>query len=162
VSRYDLVSTLFLMLLAVYVTVSGFRLGFGEWREPGSGFLAVLTGITLGALAAVWFGMTLATRWRRGRLSPRFIAEAGGLKKVSLTAGALAAFALLLEPFGFPLTTLVFMVFLLRVIEPQRWPLTLTLSAVTVVLCVIVFQIWLQVQFPEGPLSVYVIRKWIF
>jgi len=27
---------------------------------------------------------------------------------------------------------------------------------------VIVFHIWLQVQFPEGPVSVYAIRKWVF
>ena len=54
--RYDLASTLFLMVLAAYVTVSGFQLGFGEWREPGPGFLAVLSGLALGTLAACWFG----------------------------------------------------------------------------------------------------------
>jgi len=37
VRRYDLASTLFLMGLAAYVTISGFRLGFGQWREPGRG-----------------------------------------------------------------------------------------------------------------------------
>jgi hypothetical protein len=72
------------------------------------------------------------------------------------------AFAFLLEPLGFPLTTLVFMVFLLRAIEPQSWGLTLTLSIVTLALCVLVFQVWLQVQFPGGPVSVYALRKWIF
>jgi hypothetical protein len=72
------------------------------------------------------------------------------------------AFALLLEPLGFPLTTLAFMIFLLRVIEPQPWGLALTLSVATMILCVIVFQVWLQVQFPEGPVSIYAIRKWAF
>jgi putative tricarboxylic transport membrane protein len=160
--RYDLVSTLCLMALAVYVTASGFRLGFGEWREPGPGFLAVLSGLALGTLAAVWFGMTWA-KWRGHReTARRFIAEVGGLRKVSLTAVALVAFASLVEPLGFPLTTLAFMIFLLRVIEPQRWGLALTLSVVTVVLCIVVFQVWLQVQFPEGLVSIYTIRKWIF
>ena len=160
--RYDLASTLFLMALAAYVTVSGFRLGFGEWREPGPGFLAVLSGLALGALAACWFGMRFAKPQRSGENSRRFIADTGGLRKVGLTAAALMAFALLLEPLGFPLTTLVFLMFLLRVIEPQHWGRALTLSVVTVVLCVMVFQVWLQVQFPEGPVSMYAIRKWIF
>jgi putative tricarboxylic transport membrane protein len=160
--RYDLVSTLFLTVLAACVTVSGFRLGFGEWREPGPGFLAVLSGLTLGALAAVWFGMTFAKPRGPGETARQFIADAGGLRKVSLTAAALVAFTLLVEPLGFPLTTLVFMIFLLRVIEPQRWALALMLSVVTVALCVVVFQVWLQVQFPEGPVSIYAIRKWIF
>jgi putative tricarboxylic transport membrane protein len=162
VRRYDLVSTLFLMVLAAYVTASGFRLGFGEWREPGPGFLAVLSGLALGALAAVWLGMTLAKPRGPGESARRFIADTGGHRKVGLTAAALIGFALLLGPLGFPLTTLAFMMFLLRVIEPQRWGLALTLSVVTVVLCVVVFQVWLQVQFPEGPVSIYTIRKWIY
>ena len=160
--RYDLASTLFLMALAAYVTVSGFRYGFGDWHEPGPGFLTVLSGIVLGALAAVWFGMTLVKRWGGGGAARPFIADAGGLRKVGLTVMALVAFAFLLEPLGFPLATLAFMVFLLRAIERQRWALTLTVSVVTMVLCVLVFQIGLQVQFPEGPVSVYAIRKWVF
>lgn len=160
--RYDLVSTFFLTMLAVYVTISGFRLGFGAWHEPGPGFLAVLSGLVLGALAAVWFVRVLGKPRRPGEAARRFIAERGGLRKVGLTAAALAGFALLLEPLGFPLTTLAFMIFLLRVIEPQRWGLALALSLVTMVLCVIVFQFWLQVQFPEGPVSIYTIRKWMF
>jgi len=160
--RYDLVSTLFLMVLAAYVSASGFRLGFGEWREPGPGFLAVLSGLALGALAAFWFGMTFAKPQGPGEIARRFIADTGGLRIVGLTAAALIAFALLLGPLGFPLTTLAFMMFLLRVIEPQRWGLALALSVATVVLCVVVFQVWLQVQFPEGPVSIHTIRKWIF
>ena len=159
--RYDLASTLFLVGLAAYVTISGFRLGFGQWREPGAGFLAVLSGLTLGGLAAVWLGMTLAKRWGDAAARP-FFAEAGGFRKCGLTAAALCAFAFLLEPLGFPLATLAFMVFLLRAIEAQRWGLTLALSIATMVFCVIVFHIWLQVQFPEGPVSVYAIRKWVF
>jgi putative tricarboxylic transport membrane protein len=162
VRRYDLISTLFLMGFAAYVALSGVRLGFGEWREPGAGFLAVLSGLGLGVLAGVWFGMTLVKRWGGGSGARRFIADAGGFRKVGLTAGALVAFAFLLEPLGFPLATLAFMAFLLRAIEPQRWGLTLTLSIVTMALCVLVFQVWLQVQFPEGPVSVYAIRKWVF
>lgn len=160
--RYDLVSTLFLIVLAAYVTGSGFRLGFGEWREPGPGFLAVVSGLVLGVLGAVWLGMTFAKPQGPRGVARRFIADTGGLRKVGLTAAALIAFALLLEPLGFPLTTLVFMMFLLRVIEPQGWGLALMLSVVTVALCVVVFQVWLQVQFPEGPVSMYAIRKWIF
>lgn len=160
--RYDLASTLFLMALAAFVTVSGFRLGFGEWREPGPGFLAVVSGFMLGALAAIWFGMTIAVPRSPGDAARRFITDSRSLKKVGVTAAALVAFPLLLEPVGFSLTTLAFLLFLLRVIEPQRWGLALTLSVVTVILCVVVFQVWLQVQFPEGPVSIYSLRQWIF
>ena len=160
--RYDLISTGFLILVAGYVTYSGVRLGFGAWREPGPGFLPLLFGVVLGGLAAFWFLMTLLKRWGNGGGARPFIADAGGLKKVSLTAAALAAFTWLLEPLGFALGTLAFMVFLLRTIEPQPWRRTIVISLTTTVLCYVVFQVWLQVQFPEGPVSLYAIRKWVF
>jgi putative tricarboxylic transport membrane protein len=162
VRRYDLISTGCLMGLAAYVTVSGLRLGFGAWHEPGPGFLAVLSGLLLGGLAALWGLMVLLRRWGDGEAVKRFIPDAGGLRKVSLTTAALAAFALALEPLGFPLATLLFMLFLLRVIEPQPWGLTVTLSIVTVLLCTVVFQVWLQVQFPDGPVSLTSLRRWLF
>jgi hypothetical protein len=162
VRRYDLASTLVLIVLAAFVTVSGLRLGFGEWREPGPGFLAVVSGVVLGALAAVWFGMTVAAPRRPAEAVRHFAADRRSLRKVGFAAAALIAFALLLEPLGFPLTTLAFMLFLLRVIEAQRWGFALTLSVVTVVLCVVVFQVWLQVQFPEGPVSIHSFWRWIF
>jgi hypothetical protein len=162
VRRNDLASTLFFIALAAFVIVSGFRLGFGEWREPGPGFLAVLSGLILGTLAAIWFGVTITARRRPEEAIRRFAAESKSLRKVGLTSAALMAFALLLEPLGFPLTTLAFMLFLLRIIEPQPWAFALTMSVVTVVLCVVVFQVWLQVQFPDGPVSIHDLRRWIF
>ncbi len=160
--RYDLASTLCLIVLAAFVIVGGFRLGFGEWREPGPGFLAVVSGLMLGVLAVLWFGLTVTSRRRPGEATGRFAVDPRSARKVGLTTTALIAFALLLEPLGFPLTTLAFMLFLLRMIEPQRWGFALTVSVVTVIVCVVVFQVWLQVQFPEGPVSIHDLRRWIF
>lgn len=159
--RFDLGSTAFLLVLAVYVVISGFRLGFGQWREPGPGFLAVISGSGLGVLAGAWLLMVLAGRWSKGA-TRRFFSEPGALRKVALVGSALAAYALLLAPLGFPMATLLFMVFLLRAIQPQRWGLTLSLSCITMILCVIVFQWWLQVPLPEGPLGIHAIRRWAF
>lgn len=160
--RYDLISTGFLMLLAIYVAASGVRLGFGEWREPGPGFLPVLFGGLLGGLAAIWFAMALVKRWGDDGAARRFITERDGLTKVLLTLAALAAFAYLLERVGFVLVTFAFMVFLLRAIEPQPWRRTLVLSVATTLLCYVVFQVWLQVQFPEGPMSLAQLRGLVF
>jgi putative tricarboxylic transport membrane protein len=161
VRRYDLVSTVSLMALAVYVTMSGLRLGFGAWHEPGPGFLPVLFGLLLGGLAGIWCVMAVVGGWADRTARP-FFADRGGLRKFGLTLGALMAYGWLLERLGFPLTTLLFLMFLLRAIEPQRWRLTLTTALVTMILCVLVFQIWLQVQLPDGPMSLTALRRWVF
>ena len=146
------------MVLGLYVITSGVRLGFGEWRDPGPGFIAVVSGAVLLFLSALWLVMTLVKKWG---LEPtkRFFAESDSYKRVLLTLLSLVIFALLLDWVGFMISTLLLLVFLFRAIEPQRWKLAIPLAIGITILCVIVFQLWLQVQFPEGPFSIYNIMK---
>lgn len=156
--RYDIASALFFLLLSASVVWAGVRLGFGEWREPGPGFIAVLAGILLGGLSTA----CLAMAWRGGGIAGgtrRFFPEAGSGRRVALILAALAAFALLLERLGFLISTFLFLLFLLRVIRPQPWRTALLMSVTTAVVCLLVFQIWLQVQLPEGPINTYAIMK---
>jgi hypothetical protein len=41
---YDLTSAIVFMTLGDFFISGGWRLGFGSWRQPGSGFMAVLAG----------------------------------------------------------------------------------------------------------------------
>jgi len=148
------------MALGIFVIGSGFELGFGEWREPGPGFIVVLSGGMLFFLSALWLVMTLLKKWGM-EASRRFFPESDSYKRVLLTLSSLLVFALLLERVGFMISSLVLMIFLFRAIEPQRWRLTILLAVGITVLCVMVFQVWLRVQFPEGPISIYAIMKWI-
>lgn len=157
---YDIISTLFLMTIGLYVIISGVRLGFGEWQDPGSGFIAVLSGCVLFFLAAIWLVMTIAKKWG---LEPtkKFFAESDSYKRVLLTLLSLVVFAALLDLIGFMITTFALLVFLFRVIDPQRWRLAIPLALGITIVCVIVFQLWLHVQLPEGPLSIYTIMRWV-
>ncbi len=159
--RYDMVSTLFFLALAGYVIQAGFRLGFGTWHEPGPGFIAVLAGALLAALSTAWLVVTVAGS-PAGDRNRRFFKESDSLKKLLLTLGALAGFALLLDRAGFLLSCLLLLLFLFRTVEPQRWPLTIALTIGVTLLCVLVFQVWLQVQFPEGPISTYALLRSLF
>jgi putative tricarboxylic transport membrane protein len=157
---YDIASTLFLMALGLYVIISGVRLGFGEWQDPGPGFIAVLSGCVLFFLSALWLMMTMAKKWG---LEPtkRFFAESDSYKRVLLTLVSLVVFAALLNLIGFMIATLALLIFLFRAIDPQRWRLAIPLALGITIVCVIVFQIWLQVQLPEGPFSIYAIMRWL-
>ena len=148
------------MLLGIYVIGSGIRLGFGDWHEPGPGFIAVVSGSLLLCLSAFWLLMTLLKKWGM-EAQRKFFKEPDSPKKVLLTVLSLAGFALFIKGAGFMISSFLFMIFLLRAVEPQKWRITILLSLTVTVLCVIVFQLWLQVQFPEGPLSIYRITKGI-
>jgi putative tricarboxylic transport membrane protein len=64
----------------------------------------------------------------------------------------LAAYTFLLDPLGYPLCTFLLVLFMLRVLDPQRWTVALSMAALTAVGTYVVFAIWLSVPLPRGPL----------
>jgi len=160
VRTYDLISSVAFMALGVYFVFGGLRLGFGKWGQPGSGFIAVLAGSLLCGLSGLWCVMALAKRWGP-EATKRFFSESGSLRRVLSLTLTLIGFTLLLEPAGFLLSCFLMMVFLMRTIEPQSWRTTLLFALLSTVLCVLIFQVWLKVEFPEGVISIYSIRRWV-
>ena len=155
---YDLISSIAFMVLGAYFVFGGWRLGFGKWGQPGSGFIAVLSGCLLFALSGAWFIMALVKRWGM-EATRRFFPESGSLRRVLTLTLALVGFTLILKPLGFVISCFLLMVTLMRGIEPQGWRVTLLFAFFSTVLCVLIFQIWLKVEFPEGLINIYAIQR---
>jgi putative tricarboxylic transport membrane protein len=149
------------MVLGICVFIGGWRLGFGEWKDPGPGFMAVLSGLLIFFLSALWLAMTLLKKWGID-LAKKFFSESDSYKRVILIILALVFYTFLLNIAGFMISTFIFLVFLFRMIEPQRWRLAIVVALIVTIISVFVFQFWLGVQLPEGPFSLYVIKKWIY
>jgi predicted neutral ceramidase superfamily lipid hydrolase len=66
---------------------------------------------------------------------------------------ALFACALVFKSLGFIVSTFFLLLFLFKGIEPQKWKTALVLSLVTMVVCYMVFGLFLELQFPSGILS---------
>ncbi len=77
-------------------------------------------------------------------------------KNLIFTSLALIAYALIMEKAGYLLTTFVFILFLFKTIEPQKWSLSILGAIITVFLSYIIFNVWLQCQFPDG-----IILEWV-
>jgi len=144
-------------MVGVCVTIGGWKLGFGRWQNPGPGFLPMLLGIIISLLSLVWLIMSIA-RERDIKPSKMFY----DYRKVILIILSLIVYTLLLDKAGFMICTFLFLIFLFRAIEPQRWRLVIVLALVVTVVSVFVFQLWLGVQFPEGPFSIYLVKRWIY
>jgi len=158
VRTYDLISSIAFMALGVYFVFGGWRLGFGKWGQPGSGFIAVLAGCLLFGLSGIWFAMAMIERWGM-EANRRFFPESGSLRRVLILTLALVGFTLILKPLGFVISCFLLMVILMRGIEPQGWRVTLLFAFLSTVLCVLIFQIWLKVEFPEGLINIYAIQR---
>ena len=68
---------------------------------------------------------------------------------------ALLAYAVIMNYLGFLVSTFLFLVFLLKVIEPQRWSVALLGSLVASAAFYGVFELGLQSQLPKGPFQIF-------
>ena len=148
----DQASSAVLFLIGSAICLGALRYRLGTFAQPDSGFVPFLAGAGICLFCAI--GFIQATVLRRGGQgwTPPFSGFFWG--KMLVVVAALAAYVLLLKPMGFLLCTALFVGFLLRAIEPQRWPIVVSIAVVTALACYGVFEIWLQAQLPKGFLGV--------
>ena len=145
----DQVSGAVWVAVGIAVALGSVRYGLGPLESPGTGFLPFLAGCAIALLATI--GLIQSTLKQRRGVGWTPILRGVRWQKPLLVMAALAAYALLMKPLGFVLCTVLFIGFLLRAVEPQRWSVVI-LGAVGAALgAFAVFNLWLKTQLPLGP-----------
>jgi putative tricarboxylic transport membrane protein len=140
-------ATAALVWLGVGVAVgrAGWDLGLGAINDPGPGFLLFWVGFVMAGLALAVLSMALrapaeapalwaGTRWTR----------------VLLVLAALVAYAWALPRLGFLVTTTLVLIYLFKVVEPQRWWVAVAGALASAAVGYVVFKVWLGAQLPAG------------
>jgi putative tricarboxylic transport membrane protein len=150
VRRADRIGAVLLLLFGVWFAAVALR-NYKYWTAtgPGSGFFPFWLGLAMAVLAALL--LVRAARetepgadWLpRGRGAVRFLGVLAGV----------VAFLVLLPWLGMAVTTLLFLVGILRLLERHSWPAAVTIALGTAVVNWAVFAWWLQVPFPTGVLG---------
>ena len=142
-------SSLVWLGIAILICIGSFRLSLGSFRNPGPGFFPFIAGLIVAVLA-------LAIHLQaRGKASAKETPEPlwtdkKRIRKMVFTTLALLAYGVGMDYLGFLVSTFIFLAFLLRMIEPQRWSLVLLESALASGISYLIFDIWLQAQLPKG------------
>ena len=147
-------SSLVWLGIAIFICAGSLKLSLGTFHNPGPGFLSFYAGLIVGVLALVVHLQSRRIPSSDEKSPPLWMDKSRGRKMV-LTVLALLGYAVIMNYLGFLMSTLVFLVFLLRVIEPQRWPVALlgSLAASTAFFCL--FEFGLQSQLPKGPFGIF-------
>ena len=147
-------SSLVWLGLAIVICLGSLELSLGNLHDPGPGFLSFLAGAILGGLAIIVF-----IRSRQSpspdRIDPPTTIPKRRVWKVVLTVGALVAYAPGMEYLGFVVSTVIFIAFLLRTIEPQPWPIVIFGSVLASGASYCIFELWLHSQLPRGPWQIF-------
>ncbi len=147
-------SSLFWVGAGLVICIFSVRLSLGTLRSPGPGFLPFISGALLAALAFVAYLQVRGRSSPPKEMKPIWSDSRRGLRMI-LTFIALLAYAVGMEYLGFLMSTFLFIAFLLKFIEPQRWRVVLLGSILASGVSYCVFELILQVQLPKGPFEIF-------
>lgn len=147
-ARRDVIVAAVTLALGAAAAYESTKLPFGTGHNPGPGFFPWWTSLALALLALILLAQALTSR---SRSVPD--ERSSRIAKVALLLVGLGAYTFLLEPLGYLLSTFLLVLFMLRVTDPQRWAVALSMAAITAVGSYVVFAVWLSVPLPPGPLS---------
>jgi len=134
-------------LLAFAVAFSAGALKYYTYSGPGgpgSAFLPFWLGVLMSLLA----GLLLVGALRSRDSGAEWLPRGEGLRRIAVVLGATIAFVALLNIVGMILGTALFLIVLMRALDRNPWPLTLSVAAATAGLNYLVFTYWLRVPFP--------------
>jgi hypothetical protein len=147
----DLIGGLFWFATAVFVCTESASDGLGTFRNPGPGFLPFWSAVVLGVLSAIFVLTKIAGRSeKRTQVVPEAKMK---WEKVVLVVVCLFAYTMLIDTFGYMLTTFAMLFFLFGVIAGSKLWARLLLAFITAITTFILFNTWLGVQLPKGILG---------
>ena len=146
--RAHQISSLFLVILAIFTGVISIQLGVGGLDLMGSGFMPLLASMLLFALSLIDFISSLVKG--RTRKKDKKGPTLGELTKPAILIGALIVYAYFLSSVGFPIMTFLLVYVLFVMMQPKKWPLDLFYAALVSGVTFLFFDVALKVRLPAG------------
>jgi hypothetical protein len=132
----------------ICVLASGY--GLGSFRAPAPGFVAFLSGILIGGVGAV---MIFTKSFSKGRATGQGASldiPAVSLSRLAYTMVFLVAYAILMDPLGYIVSTFLAMFGLFFDWEKKNWLWSGFFSITVSLVSYLVFEVWLHCQLPRG------------
>lgn len=144
----DRISGFFWLIFSVVIAIESYRLEIGTLLSPKAGFLPFGASLALGILSLVLLLSVSKRQKAQGEGGLEFNKQR--LNKVVFVLISLFAYALLLNTLGFILCTMIFICFLVGVVEPQKWSVIIITTISIPMISYVIFAVWLKVQMPRG------------
>jgi putative tricarboxylic transport membrane protein len=147
--KADMIAGVVLLALAGFVIQESWRMPSSATFGPSAGFLPFWLGVVLAVMATTLFVSALR-RPATEKESEAVFPEKQALFAITSVLVGLAVYILLIEVLGYLVDTFLFIVFLMKVVEREKWPLTLMVAVGTTAVLFITFQFLLQITLPSN------------
>jgi len=142
-------SSIILLVIATTIVLETRKSPIGSLREPDMGFFPLILGVLLAIFSLLLLWKAIGEK-RRGTMGG---VKSGGLKRISLAAVGLFAFAFLFEFLGYMICTFLLISFLLFIVGSQKWWLAILVGFVSSLGSFLLFSLLLGASLPAGILK---------
>lgn len=144
----DQVSAAVWLIVGVAITAASISIGLGTLNSPGTGFFPFLAGSAMSFLSCL--GLVYSSlQKKRGQGWKPTMANLKWRNSLIVSA-AMLGYIFVLKTLGFALSAALFVGFLLRAVQPQKWLVVIGWGIGTALACFVIFEVWLQAHLPKG------------
>jgi hypothetical protein len=146
----ELIGGIVIFLFGGATILLSLRMPIGTFRMSGTGMFPLFLGILLMFLSCL-FLLKLFYQGKKTTVRRDSIAEVRGSPiQLILFFGTMVLATAFFNQLGYPLTSFLLMVALLRILGMKRWTLNILLSFLTAVGSYFLFVQWLNIPMPKG------------
>jgi putative tricarboxylic transport membrane protein len=145
------VPSLFFLALSFFICQQSFVIGVGSIGQPGPGLLSLGAGLAMGGLTLCILIQSFFSKAKQQEVvKPSVALKSGKLVTVCIS---LFVYMIAVNHLGFVLSTFLFVVFLLRLVESKKWWRILLEATLITIGNYILFVVWLGMNLPVGLFS---------
>ena len=148
--RDEIIVGIVIFLFGGITAVLSLKMPIGTFRMAGTGMFPLFLGILLMILSGA-FVLKIFFQGKEEQVEKEASIESSESPiQLILFLGAMVLATLFFNQLGYPLTSFLLMVALLRILGIKRWSLNILISVVTAVGSYFLFVKWLDIPMPKG------------
>jgi len=148
-NRDEIIGGIVIFLFGAVTTLLSLGMPIGTFRKSGTGLFPLCLGILLIVLSGL-FLLQLFLKDHAAGKRELIVRTPGSLKQLILFFGTMVLVTLFFNRLGYPLSSFLLMLALLKTLGMKRWSLNILLSLGTAAVCYFLFVQWLNIPMPKG------------
>ncbi len=149
-NRDEILPGIVIFLFGATTTLLSLTMNLGTFRMAGTGMFPLCLGILLMILSGVFLLKIFSQGQGKQREKETSVESSGSSRQLILFLGAMVLATLFFNRLGYPLTSFLLMVALLRVLRIKGWGRNILISVVTAAGSYFLFVKWLDIPMPKG------------
>lgn len=149
-NRHEAYGGWVVFLFGAATTVLSLRMPIGNLRAAGPGLFPLCLGVLLMILSGVLLLKVLLETGKDRRTAESGPETAFSAAQVLCFLGAMVLTILLLQPLGYPCSSFLLLLFLLRTLGLRAWRWNVLLSLTAALVSYLLFVQWLKIPLPKG------------